>query len=133
MREIKFRGKRIDNGKWVYGLLVYKFACDGKKWNKYFAIQTEGGEVIQVDPKTVGQFTGLHDKNSKEIWEGDIIRYMDGKNMEVFYSISNYAGWSLRRKTKIGKRIYGMSNYEKYPNANYEIIGNIHENPELLG
>ena len=76
-REILFRGKRTDNGKWVYGLVVKEIDQDG---NDIICIQTwkrdkEGvsSRVVEILPGTVGQYTGLTDKNSKKIFENGYI------------------------------------------------------------
>lgn len=70
MREIKFRGKRLDNGKWVYGYLADE--------NYINDINTFDLSSIEVDSDTVGQYTGLNDANGKEIYEGDIIGGSNG-------------------------------------------------------
>jgi len=137
MREIKFRGKRIDNGEWVYGFIVRtkdgSFICYDGQYDDDLFISPEN-ILIPVNPETVGQFTGLRDKNGTEIYDDDITKYsyispMDG--MEKFYiwvvAIKNGMYWLKH----IGeKKHYDSSLYLKF--TQIEVIGNIHENPSLL-
>ena len=102
MREILFRGKRVDNGEWVYGYLC---------------------EVI---PETVGQYTGLTDRNGKKVFEGDVIRYGGKENTEVIYQLCEYA---LIFKSQKYPQCGLLTEYNR---NNLEVIGNIHDNPELL-
>ena len=109
-REIKFRGKRIDTGKWVYGYLADESYIND--------INTVDLSSVEVDPDTVGQYTGLKDRNGKEIYEGDIVRHINGFIDEVKY---RYGGFH-----PIDKILW-----EVQKNL-VEVIGNIHDNPELL-
>jgi uncharacterized phage protein (TIGR01671 family) len=133
MREILFRGKRVDNGEWVEGFLVIAedtFKPDDEKTCfileadvSYFG-HGEFSGVERVDPETVGQFTGLTDKNGKKIFEGDIVTmpaYAGGKHKAVVYF-------------KSGKFAVDGSNYSFKDIApkRMEVIGNIHDNLELL-
>lgn len=121
MRDIKFRGKRLDNGEWVYGDLVNhpdgrKSICSNPARYGYGAVE---GFLSLVDPDTVGQYTGLKDKNNKEIYEGDILRYSDGKILGVTFDNKTA---QFTTKTRWLWTIIDVC----------EIVGNIHENLELL-
>jgi uncharacterized phage protein (TIGR01671 family) len=127
MREILFRGKRISNNEWVIGGIMQTFHpnydCENEKDffsqnpNCYYICANN--KDYFVEQSSIGQYTGLTDKNGKKIFEGDIVRRYD--NVErVFY---NGGGFSP----------FAIPGWECTPDADEcEIIGNIHDNPELL-
>jgi uncharacterized phage protein (TIGR01671 family) len=135
MREIKFRGKRLDDGEWVYG--DYHRRAGGV--HCIIAMEPdEQGKVVyivhQVNPATVGQFTGLLDKNGKEIYDGDIIR-SDCGNGEVRHLISFFdiiASFVAEMLPDNGINDYCTLSQAWILKYNKEVIGNIHDNPELL-
>ena len=132
MREILFRGKRLDNGEWVQGFFNKWAVYDESENNYHHYIQPldENGRldiIRRVHPATVGQFIGLTDQNGTNIFEGDIVSCRTSayffEKCKVVYE-SCYARYCL-----IDKHGY------KYPmdeSFEYEIIGNIYDNPELL-
>ena len=130
-RTIKFRGKRLDNGEWVYGDLEYNRAKNIARIHTY---DEDGEYLIQhsVDPATVGQFTGLLDKNGKEIYEGDILMLgsSDAGICEVKWNESQLA-FCIRfyYERNLGTRPPGAWARD---GKNIAILGNIHDNPELL-
>ena len=142
MRDILFRGKRKDNREWVYGY-VYRI------WERVYILWGMTNDVpnmIEVDPETVGQYTGLTDKNGKKIFEGDIVKAVIVRDLG--------GGTEKREETGIiGYDKIGMIGLiEKYAGTIpvwsdffqeltlsgcindfwFEVIGNIHDNPELL-
>ena len=137
MREILFRGKRIDNGEWVYGF-VYKQHSFGKIESWY--IRTFGLDFLVIS-ETVGQFTGLTDKNGKKIFEGDIVHLTDEHNEMEWTAVVAFGnpngdynwGWQLNAIEEFdgNKDILLWVDMEK-SGAYCEVIGNIYDNPELL-
>lgn len=125
MREILFRGKRMDNGEWMFG--------DLRHWRSgNVGIHDEVTKrTIRVAPSTVGQYTGLKDKNGMRIFEGDICRNKRTNEIVSVCWHGTMAGyvWSKRRDDGSYLSDFGelFRAYDKY-----EIIGNIHDNPELL-
>lgn len=121
MREIKFRGKRVDNGEYIYGYIIKN--KDGKSYIKNTDYNVNNGKIdlipYEVIPETVGQFIGLKDKNGIEIYEDDIVDCCRFDNNEIY-----------RFKVKDIRDIpseFGGSN------TNWkEVIGNIYDNPDLL-
>ncbi len=135
MRDILFRGKRVDNGEWVYGSfipdlceLLYGDKLDG--FIKPFGKIRKERLMVEVDRKTVGQYTGLTDKNGKKIFEGDIL---EG---DLEDSLDPGAKW--RSEVIWGKFGWNCKgNKISLPMDECDIregegIGNIHDNPELL-
>lgn len=125
MRVIKFRGKTLHNGKWVYG---YLSDVDSTPIGKVGIINSKPfsgcEESTMVIAETIGQFTGLHDKNGKEIYEGDIV------SIEAIKSrINKVVEWNSERACWDAG---GENRIDLYAFCYCEVIGNIYDNPELL-
>lgn len=147
MREILFRGKRVDNGVWTEGYLF-------KQWNRTFLLWGVIGDIpnmTEVIPETVGQFTGLTDKNGKKIFEGDSVKITYNDRLTRRLEKEDYESYmkefclveqvvfhkgAFCSKVEIEDiplyRPLGFDLYAKSMLKELEIIGNIHDNPELL-
>ena len=125
MREILFRGKWKNSGEWVYGNL---FNPDKADTPTQICIGTYIEKTCyEIDPETVGQFTGLTDKNGKKIFEGDIVRYGDTIHRVVFEQRNGTAYFGIVI-SDIETWLFGY----KCPANLMEVIGNIYDNPELM-
>lgn len=143
MREILFRGKRVDNGEWHEGLLTYNFeeftAITNQKRNEQYPSLMDCF-TEEVIPATVGQYTGLKDKNGKKIFEGDIIHtlYANCKKNELVEEVEFFNGSFMAKKYSLYAKIAGAESpkHFEFDKSVYmiecEVIGNIHDNPELL-
>lgn len=119
-REILFRGKRLDNGQWIYGFYSNIKGDNGR----FHYIQTEYSS-IKVDLDTVGQYTGAIDKNGNKIFEGDFLYPISKRAYLVFWD-ADKSSFSLKNNRDFRLNFY--PNIADY----YEVVGNIHDNPELL-
>ena len=130
MREILFRGKRIDNGEWVTGFYVhYDDTKDNHEDDCDYIVGIHTGKhfpFFEVIPETVGQYTGLTDKNGKKIFEGDIVE-RKRSDKTSYYQICYDEGIA----SFIGLRGIGFTRFV-YDSERFEVIGNIYDNSELI-
>lgn len=128
MREILFRGKRLDNSEWVYGSFIQVEHEDGSFATAIFQKKDAGGDT-EVSPATVGQYTGLNDKNGKRIFEGDIV---DVKEDSGCYGFGGKLILPVEYQDG-GFSPFAIPGWECTANPEEcVVIGNIHDNPELL-
>ena len=133
-REIKFRGKRFDDDRWVYGdllhvgngcIIVTDSTLGGPLPDGDTALSYGIDEIAVVNSDTIGQFTGITDKNGTEIYEGDVLRFYDEESV-----LQVVVKWENRgfRFVYLDEQWVDCS----WPAEDMEIIGNIYDNPELL-
>ena len=152
MREILFRGKRTDNGEWAEGFYVCLPLANYDE-KVQLITNAETGVSYEIIPETVGQYTGITDKNGKKIFEGDIVKtqpfydipYSEKRKSKQFIGVVKYRVRTFNGNKFYAKQDYhgewGLTFYEGFGKYNHyswgelwgcEIIGNIHDNPELL-
>ena len=135
MREFLLRGKRTDNGEWVKGYL-YITHTGAHEIGSYDAEINIERFTFDVIPETVGQYTGLTDKNGVRIFEGDICRFKRFNDIYIGKIVFNVktASFVMWYQSIVGA--YGEKATHKMLLSvcdDIEVIGNIHDNPELLG
>ena len=125
MREIKFRGKQLGSGNWVYGYVYCgdKFGCSTDINNAVeVSILNNDYDEYEIVKETLGQFTGLKDINGKEIYEGDIVNYFASGTSTIEYIAGGF---------RVVNRKYGHD-FMGDTKGSIEVIGNINDNKELL-
>ena len=137
-RTIKFRGKRLDNGEWVYG---YFYTIQEIE---HYILQPCALGVLhtEVIPETIGQFAGLFDKNGKEIYEGDIVEWLFfsyGCHGEQEHYLKGYVEWhqggfifNVTENDFEDAGFYAISDLHTDTESDVKILGNIYDNPDLI-
>ena len=128
-----FRGKRKDNGEWIEGF----FTCATDCCERLYFIDVprkdpdDSNHRYEIDPETVCEFTGLTDKNSVKIFEGDIVKTKYGRHCKVIWFSSRcYVQWDL---FPVENKHEAPDHFDIWDFKNLEVIGNIYDNPELMG
>lgn len=125
MREISFRGKNLKTGKWTQG---YLFRCWERAYIAWGMIN-DNADMVEVDHKTVCQYTGLTDKNGRKIFEGDILcnhyyeKFPEEETMSVI--VWDRFGWGIKYRDIVGK-------LDDFDCKNGEVTGNIFDNADLI-
>lgn len=132
MRTIKFRGRTFNDTIWAYGL-IEMLRFDDSTLHYYIREYKQNGGYTdyEVDPETIGQFTGLYDKNGKGIYEGDILLYRGDIKIEVKYHHGGFGYTYIDTDFLFG----GNNNFNFHrddKDSDFEVIGSIHDNKELL-
>ena len=129
MREILFRGKRLDNGEWKYGSYSYQYGCHE------ILLETCEGEYgfdhYEVDSSTICQYTGLNDKNGKRIFEGDIVRFKWDVERNYFFFIEFSDGEFCAMPMCSSDDVWPFRISGE--NEKLEVIGNVHDTELLRG
>ena len=137
MRDIKFRGKSSCTGKWVYSSIFESFEdgeiCLGIR-------EGNMSDMYNIQKETFGQYTGLKDKNEKEIYEGDIVKGVaiadegsfDYLGQVIWYTFNHVIGWYIEDYNGGGWKIKQVRTKISTDHITGEVIGNIHDHPELL-
>ena len=127
MREILFHGKRVANGEWVTGYYanVCGLGCNINE-TRHYILEYPKGQQHEIYTSTLGQYTGLTDRNGKKIFEGDIVRC----NNEIFVIgyYESFAAYTLKSPCNMRQ----APPITSITTRNFEVIGNIYDNPELL-
>ena len=137
MRDIRFRGKTL-KGEWIVGDLLRTNGQTGDGWAIQYEDPESGWMMEDVRVGTTGQFTGLHDKDGRDIYEGDLVEMMRTpekmrKRVMTRHIVTSdsVTSWTFRSLTKqvLGLCMSGMGDFDSY---RFKVVGNIHDNPEMV-
>lgn len=124
MREILFRGKRVDNGEWFQGYPCH-YGWIGKEKDYIIPDYASALYTIEIDPETVGQYTGIVDKYGMKIFEGDVVWYDYEEERGIVQWDNDTARFIITCSTF-------TVDFDSVYGEELEIIGNVYDNPELL-
>mgnify|MGYP004690929475 CR=1 FL=1 len=129
MREILFKAKRIEDGKWIEGYYQKRYGFFGNEEHLIFRADSYAvWGYAEIAPETLCQFTGLYDKNGKNIWENDILMDEFCPEAVTYGTVEwNFAGWVLHESDSIDREFI-----DEFVTEYYEVAGNVFDNPELL-
>lgn len=139
MREILFRGKSVDDNEWVYGSLCIDAVeqlrgadCGANAFIRFYDVETKKMKMIEVQRETVGQYTGLTDRNGEKIFEGDICKcgYDDEYVGEWFYDVFDFSITGIDDENVFNLLVFDKKKEEWFFQG--VVVGNAHNNPKLL-
>ena len=139
MREFLFRGEWTETGDWVKGFYVCLYDDKGHETHRIYPgySETDCGDYYpdwyEVDPETVGRFTGLTDNNGKKIFEGDVLDVNLGQLKRRGYVIYENSGAKFGMQMIGEEKNFSFLGRQMVKMYNINVIGNIHDNPEMLG